>query len=719
MGVAWSAASVSGWLGLLVGLADLATISVSSLFANAVMGSPLGIQLPATGWLFNQTRNMALDLLAFIAMGLAAGIILAIFISLAVLAGRAFKDPERLFHSLFMLLFLLAGGVAPVVYTSIAARFDPERSQLSALVVLALVTAVAAGLSVLAYWRLGRPARPGPMWIRASAQVGAGALFILGLRPLVVLPADKLYLGVAAVICWGLLAWLILRLGVVLAAALDGIRGLRAGFALLSILTAAGCILYFSGIHRPAPEHREPSRLPNILMIVLDTVRADHLSAYGYERPTTPNIARIAGKGALFTHAFSAAPWTIPSHASLFTGLYPSVHHCTHEKLWLENDYLSLAEMLRGQGYVTLGYSNNPMVGRMSKLDQGFERFVEGWRPEPSVFMGAAALQVLSWYVWPELFPEDAGAAETYPVVERWLEDMSGSDAPFFLFINYMEAHPPMPRHRGAYVFFDSESDALARLGRVKADFLVRNAGRARLDDDMVDALVRLYDGEIHYLDGDVGRIEDALDRLDLSRNTILIVTSDHGELFGEHGIWGHERTLYNQLLHVPLIIRAPASIEGGLRVDEPVSLRELPAMIAALQKGGSINEALAAARALRTEVDGLVAEVARPVAFIEVLKKRFPGFDDRALDRRQKAITRYPWKVVWDSKGEDRLFNLEADPGETKSLRTEQFQIYQGMLADLDRYRALHPPGGEGPAPLPPMDKQTLEKLRALGYLP
>jgi len=717
IGAAWSGAAVSGWLGLVIGLADLVSISATLLVANALKGSPLGIQLPAGEWLLSQTRNMALDVLAFILMGLFAGLLLALAISLSSQV-RAFKDPERIFHSLFVFLFLLAGGLVPVIYTSVAVRFDPDRGPLSVLAVLALAVLSSAGLSALSYRGLGRG--HGPLWMRASAHAGAGALFILGLRLVAVLVSEgRLLLGAAAIAGWGLLAWSILKLGAIAADALKEVRGLRPVLAGLSVLAAFFCGFYFAGFHRGAPQRAERSGLPNVLMIVLDTVRADHLSVYGYERPTTPILEEIAGQGALFTKAYSAAPWTLPSHASFFTGLYPAAHGCTHEKLRLEKDHLTLAELLRGQGYVTLGYSNNPLVGRMSELNQGFERFVEGWRPEPSLFMGAAALQVLSWRVWPDLFPADAGAAGTFAVVERWLKEVSQSGTPFFLFINYMEAHPPMPRHAGAYVFFESEAEAHSRLARVKSDFLARNAGRADIGQDMKDALVRLYDGQIYYLDNEVGRIADALDRLNLSYNTILIILSDHGELFGEHGVWGHERTLYNELLHVPLIIRCPALVKGGVRVSEPVSLRELPAMIGALQKGGSIGDAVDAARARRTEIEGLVAEVARPVAFMEVLKKRFPGYDVRPLDRRQKAFIRLPWKLLWDSRGGDELFNLEIDPQETISFREAEFETYRKMLSELDQYRERYPAGLDKPAPLPAMDRETLEKLRSLGYVP
>ncbi len=718
----WASWPLAAWLGLLIGAANALSLVIIVLCSDVLPGSPLGIQISGLGWLATQVKTMALDVLAFIGLGVLAGLAVALALSAVVLVrGKDRPDAAaRWFYSGFVVLALAVPAGLSLAYVWVSTIYRPGHSPVPLIFAAVAVLAAMIGATALFNRRLARLGDPDRQWLAAGAMIAAGAFFLLGLRGLALAPTHWLWAAApAAAFFWGLIIWGLLRLAGRLFARMRRPRAWKVPALIVTVLCAALLVLVYSGIyHRPPRAAR--SDTPNFVMIVLDTVRADHVSAYGYARPTTPALTRMAEEGVLFSRAYSTAPWTVPSHASFFTGLYPGIHHCTHEHLWLDQQFVTLAEIFRAKGYVTLAYSNNPTVGRMTNMDQGFDRFYEGWRPEMSVFTGASMLQDLSWIFYPDLFPPDAGAAGTFRVVKRWLADLEKDGSPFFMFINYMEAHPPMPRFPGAYGFFQSREDAVQRLSRVSLDFVARNAGVDKLTPEQRDTVITLYDGEVLYLDKELAGIRGELKRLGLDSNTVVIVLSDHGEMFDEHGgLWGHERNLYDSLLHVPLCMAAPGRLPAGRRVDEPVSLRELPAMLMALQEGKGLEGLLAASVPPdRAQVGGILAEVMRPVGFIKVVHGKFPGLDVSGLDRRQKALILYPWKLIWDSRGDDELFNLADDPGETRNRVREQPSVYHDLSASIIAYRQAHPDEGGGFA-IPALDQATIEKLRALGYLP
>jgi len=208
-----------------------------------------------------------------------------------------------------------------------------------------------------------------------------------------------------------------------------------------------------------------PAGAQNVVLIVLDTTRADHLSAYGYPRPTTPFLEELASESTLYENAVSPAPWTLPSHASLFTGLLPSAHGANAEHQWLREKFMTLAELLRRHGYVTAGFSNNPTVSHASNLDQGFEHFANvflEWGPELGWDGGKGGIQrtiperlLHKLLVWRE--PPDKGARRTRELVGRWLDGWQAAAPrrPFFVFVNLLEAHlpyTPSPRFRERFV---------------------------------------------------------------------------------------------------------------------------------------------------------------------------------------------------------------------------------------------------------------------------
>ena len=717
----WSSVPLAAWTGFLVGISNIATVTLAAVAIHALEGSPLGIQVSALDWLLTQRKTAALDMLAFMGIALSAGIVSALLLTpWALLSGRDKGFFVRAYHLAFVLLLLLLPGAVVFRMAAITSMYDDSKGPLFVIGIGILVAALIVLALYLFRRKIGNMPQ-GAVPLQSSFVIAGGALFIFGLRGLLLMPESHPYAyGSVWLALWLFVTWVIIRRLTSLSALLLNRRWPYPAFIGITVLAAVFLVISFTGVYKGPPKRDTGISAPNFLMIVMDTVRKDRLSVYGHHRDTTPTLEKLAKEGVKFERAFAAGPWTLPSHATFFTGLYPGRHWCNHEHLWLDDHYVTLAEIMRAEGYVTLGYSNNPIVGGMTGLDQGFDRFVEGWRPEMSAFAGAGVAQVLSWMVYPDLFPEDAGAADTEAVVERWFKDISGTGTPFFMFINYMEAHPPMPRFKEAFRYFDSEADALVRLSKVKADFVARNSGLVKVPEEQRDALFRLYDGEIRYMDDRIGKVLETLEQEGLSDNTYVIVLSDHGEMFDEHGgLWGHERTLYNSLLSVPLIIKGPG-LPPNTIIDDTVSLRELPAMIMSLQKvQGPAPFLDAAIPADRDEVGGVLAEVARPVAFMKVVKKRFPGADVEHMDRRRKALISWPWKLIWDSKGDDLLYNIEKDPNETNDLTKENFSVFTRMSAEIQEYREKHPESENAGFTLPPMDDQTRDKLRALGYLP
>ncbi|MEE8580551.1 MAG: sulfatase-like hydrolase/transferase, partial [Myxococcota bacterium] len=263
-----------------------------------------------------------------------------------------------------------------------------------------------------------------------------------------------------------------------------------------------------------------PGRMerPNIVLIVLDTVRADRIACYGYERPTSPRIDELAARGIRFENASSTSSWTLPAHASLFTGVYPIDHGATQEHPRLEADKRTLAEILGGYGYATLAVSANPLVGSVTGLRRGFHRYTETWRGT-----GAAA-------------GDDPRAHPNLRAARSLLQEKE-SGQPFFLFLNFMEAHSPYtPREPYRSRFLShAESDPLVASAenRRVADFYLSPESVPRRE---LDILSDLYDAEIAEVDELVGVFVDELEALGALENTLVVITSDHGENFGDHG---------------------------------------------------------------------------------------------------------------------------------------------------------------------------------------
>jgi arylsulfatase A-like enzyme len=447
-----------------------------------------------------------------------------------------------------------------------------------------------------------------------------------------------------------------------------------------------------AGCDRVAP-------LPNLVLVVIDTLRADHLGAYGYERPTSPRIDQLAERALVFTRALAPASWTRPSVGSLFTGLHPSEHGAVSFAGSLARDVPTLAEGLRTAGYATIGVSGNFVhVNEGSGFARGFDHFVAPRRP-------ASEAEAL----WTE------AKSPVRPLRGDEINDTvlqllaAREDRPIFLYVHYMEPHSPYAPGEAARRRLATDPGAWDLAPVATNDAIVELARlRPALPADARRRLVDLYDAEIAEADAAVGFLVERLLEDVLGRDTVVVVVSDHGEEFGEHGGWFHGLTLHRESLAVPLLI-FDARRPRAERIDAPVDLLDVPVTLLDLAgvapPPGVRGRPLLAAAAL-PERD-LVAELHADPPFEEHVAARW----------HRLAVTRWPQRVLLRPDGHPILCHLERDPGEAACVSgaTDAAGPFASVLQRaLELFPGAQAPGRAGAEPL---DPQQLEGLRALGY--
>jgi arylsulfatase A-like enzyme len=413
-----------------------------------------------------------------------------------------------------------------------------------------------------------------------------------------------------------------------------------------------------------------PSGSPNVLFIVLDTVRAQSLSAYGYNRDTSPNLTRLAKRGVRFDQARTPAAWTLPSHASMFTGRWPFELSARPDRP-LDSTFPTLAEVLRDRGYATAGFVGNTyFCNRWFGLARGFEHYedvavclVEVIR---SSDMGRALISRLA----PSIFNRDRpfayfnrkDAVTIDHDMLRWL-DSRPQGQPFFAFLNYYDAHDPYiaaeaaPRHFGLRPETHQEVAALR-------DWL--HVDKTKVPKRLLQMAIDGYDDGIAYLDDQLGRLFTALASRKLLDNTLIVVTADHGELHGEHSAFGHGSHLYRPVIDVPLLVAGPRNVPQGMTVARPVSLRDLPATVIDLLgpagpspfPGGSLTRCWAAAKGdAATNDDFLLTETADELS-------RTPATSTYA-----RSLLHAGKVYIRNKDGTEELYDQASDPAESRNL--------------------------------------------------
>ena len=417
---------------------------------------------------------------------------------------------------------------------------------------------------------------------------------------------------------------------------------------------------------------------PNVLLLVLDTVRALNLSVYGYGRPTSPTLERLAARGVRFDRAVSTAPWTLPSHASLFTGTWP--HQQTTD--WfapLDRDTPTLAGLLAAHGYRTGGFVANVWYcGRETGLARGFARY-EDHRVTPGTFATSASL--VRTIVEHKLVRRAAGtdqligrkhAADINRAFLDWLRKDETATRPFFAFLNYYDAHTPYLPPEGFVERYRSPGVALVpnleRHGRKDGSWTA----------EQIQGAMDAYDGAITYLDREIGRLLDTLEARGLLENTLVVVTSDHGEEFNEHGLIHHGNSLYFPSVHIPLLLSLPGRVPEGAVVPGAVSLRQVPATI--LDLIGADPGAVPGESLVRLWEDSARAEASPVVAELKYAPLQPEWYPASKGD--MASVLRDPLRYIVTGDGAEQLYDLSQDPLERQDL--SRSPGHAGELAEL-----------------------------------
>ncbi len=511
---------------------------------------------------------------------------------------------------------------------------------------------------------------------------------------------------------------------------------------------------------------------PNILLVVLDTLRRDRLSAYGHPRATSPELDDFAARATLFDRAVSPAQWTIPAHASLFTGVYPTTHQLTEANGRLSGAFPTLAEILRGGGYHTAGFCNNPLLGVLDNgLTRGFDHFYNyaGTVPNrPFDTAGPAPLRAVKTRFrrhvarpienhfaqsdtlfrlsmsplvvpfWSRLINFKGHTASTIDdLIAYWSRhEAGGAERPLFAFVNLMGAHLP---YRPPQAAVDRIAPAL-RHDRRAYDFVRAfntDAGRwAAPEPDLTgwqrSALMDFYDAEIAEQDRQVGRLLRYLRQSGALDNTLVIVLADHGEGHGDHNFFGHGFVVYQELVHVPLVIHYPDRFPAGRRVPTNVSTRRVfhtildaagvpPPLDAADPNADVRRLTLAQAPNGQPDSEGgmAYAEAFPPQTFLGFIRQRRPALLDRLrLSQVRRGVYAGSHKLALVGAQVEGLYDVAADPAETADLAAQDSaraatlqQQAAAFVADAEARRA-------GAGLTADADESVLDHLRALGYV-
>ena len=441
-------------------------------------------------------------------------------------------------------------------------------------------------------------------------------------------------------------------------------------FAALVALMGVGLNGWRALAERRALAALPPARAgaPNVLLIILDTVRSASLSLHGYARRTSPLLETLGERGVVFDNAIATAPWTLPSHASVFTGLWTHEHGATWNTA-LDDAHPVLAEALAARGYRTGGFvANLTFTTREYGLSRGFARYDDYPWTLGELAMNAPLVSAIANR--PELRRlvghydglSRRGAAEITGEALAFVDE--DRSRPWFAFLNLFEAHDPYLPHAP----FDTLFGPVAVRGNEKIRLWARGGGRLnkeQLTRPEVDGMVAAYDGAIAEADYEVGRLLDSLRARGVLENTIVLVTSDHGELFGEHGLFEHAKTPYMPVIHVPLVVSWPGRVPEGVRVAQPVSIREIPASLVALADSTAPSPFPGTPLQRVWSGGATVGPVLSELAKDPTAQAR----GQTAGTQRVLALVSGQWHYLRSQRGAERLYDYAADPGEERDL--------------------------------------------------
>ncbi|MEM7049750.1 MAG: sulfatase [Acidobacteriota bacterium] len=459
--------------------------------------------------------------------------------------------------------------------------------------------------------------------------------------------------------------------------------------AVLALVGLAVALLLW-GRSRPSASHAaaavvadgagsSPLAAPrSVLVLDIDTLRADRLGAYGNQRLTSPTIDALAAEGYRFAWAFSQAPLTPPSQASILTGKYPSTHGVVGRGRRLSGEHVTLAEAFRWRGFRTAGFVDGGYMNRGFGTAQGFQTFVD----------------------------RRTGLEKIGPQVVSWLEE--NGDEPFFMLVHTYDVHTPYdppPEYRSLFLDgleaptpgFEPTSEALEAVRRA-----VWWDPEARLPERDVHYSLALYDAGIRYVDDWVGRFLDTLEELGLRDSTLVVVISDHGEEFQEHGSVLHEK-LYTPVTHIPLILSFPGWQRSAVVTQTVQSIDLMPTLL--------------------DLIDAPIPKGVQGRSLVPLMEGRdtgeYPAFSESRLFGRQRTVAWGRFRFHYTIRGAlTELFDFRADPLELQPLPEDdprRLSLMRRALADWDDQLRAAPPPSTGVAKV---RSETRDQLRALGYL-
>ena len=437
---------------------------------------------------------------------------------------------------------------------------------------------------------------------------------------------------------------------------------------------------------------------PQVILITVDTLRADALSSYHPQGGPTPSVDRLAEDGVLFNHVMAVAPWTLPSLASLLTGVAPNVHGAVGRESVVPNDLPTLAEYMRDAGYLTAGLGSNPYLRPRSGLSRGFLRY--------DIFPKEEANSLLEKFKrWRSPTPSDPSTAELTDMAVQWIQANHEKD--FFLWVHYLDPHTPYAPPQE----FLPQAQPLPRIGTsfgmvseiLGGTFVPSLAERAWIKE--------LYRAEVRYIDESLGRLIDTLKRLNLYRDSLIVFTSDHGEEFWEHGTSGHGHTLYDEVLRVPLILKLPQSASTR-RINTLVANAGLMPTILDLCEI-PYSEEMFSYSSLRTSWESRT----HPSSAQSIYSTRLHYYEDR------EAIVFEGMKYVRLSLSrKEELYDLTQDPEEQFSVVRSNPDIVREAKYLLDEQarqaERLRKHYGVTSGEAKPLDPETEEQLQSLGYV-
>ncbi len=430
---------------------------------------------------------------------------------------------------------------------------------------------------------------------------------------------------------------------------------------------------------------RQPGgRIENVVLISIDTLRADHLGCYGYDRPTSPILDKFASKALLFEDVSTPCPWTLPAHGSLLTGLYPSRNGLRTRWEQLPDDVPTLAGLLQQHGFATAGIVNSHWLSPTNGLHRGFEHFVYvkeyADSPEPSKV-------------------EDEGL--------KWLADHS--DKPFFLFLHYYDIHSDyasLPRYNEQFLrpysgTINGSTEQLLdiRYGRIPPP-----------NQADVQHLIDLYDASIRQIDDGMGRVFDVLEKKGLFNNTLVIITSDHGEEFMEHGAILHGRTFFQEVVQVPLIMRGPG-LPDGRRIKSMVSLLDIMPTILSLL--GITGPSSLDGIDLRQLWQNTRTKASDRILFGEADWNNV--VENETVDDIRRMVRRGRFKLHYDRVTKKvQLYDLLSDPHENTNVAAQNSATVDSLFEALQNFMLTEKSGGT----VQPLSPEEIERLKSLGYI-